>query len=109
MRFFRFVAFAIGWAVAIVAVAWAFGALYFDFPRIGALAAILFVVILLAIVIFVRGKLLKLAIVFGAFAAVVSWWLTLMPSIDRVWQLVVVQIALSDINGDNVPYNTVRK
>jgi len=108
MRFFRFVAFAIGWAVAIVAVAWAFGALYFDFPRIGALAAILFVVILLAIVIFVRGKLLKLAIVFGAFAAVVSWWLTLKPSNDREWQPDVAQTAWADINGDEVTIHNVR-
>jgi len=108
MRFFRFVAFAIGWAVAIVAVAWAFGALYFDFPRIGALAAILFVVILLAIVIFVRGKLLRLAIVFGAFAAVVSWWLTLKPSNDREWQPDVAQTAWADINGDEVTIHNVR-
>src|SRR5438093_5308031 len=108
MRFFRFVAFAIGWAVAIVAVAWAFGALYFDFPRIGALAAILFVIALLAIVIFVRGKLLKLAIVFGAFAAVVSWWLTLTPSNDREWQPDVAQTAWADINGDEVTIHNVR-
>ena len=108
MRFFKFVAFAIGWAVAIVAVAWAFGALYFDFPRIGALAAILFVVILLAIVIFVRGKLLRLAIVFGAFAAVVSWWLTLKPSNDREWQPDVAQTAWADINGDEVTIHNVR-
>ena len=108
MRFFRFVAFAIGWAVAIVAVAWAFGALYFDFPRIGALAAILFVVILLAIVIFVRGKLLKLAIVFGASAVVAGWWLTLKPSNDRAWQPDVSQTGWAEINGDEVTIHNVR-
>ncbi len=108
MRFFRFVAFAIGWAVVIVAVAWAFGALYFDFPRIGALAAILFVVILLAAIIFVRGQLLKLAIVLGASAVVAGWWLTLKPSNDRAWQPDVSQIAWAEINGDEVTVHNVR-
>ncbi len=108
MRFFRFVAFAIGWAVAIVAVAWAFGALYFDFPRIGALAAILFVVLLLAAIIFVRGQLLKLSIVLGAFAVVLSWWLTLKPSNDRAWQPDVAQTAWAEINGDEVTVHNVR-
>ena len=108
MRFFKFVAFAIGWAVAIVAVAWAFGALYFDFPRIGALAAILFVVLLLAAIIFVRGQLLKLSIVLGAFAVVLSWWLTLKPSNDRAWQPDVAQTAWAEINGDEVTVHNVR-
>jgi len=108
MRFFRFVVFAIGWAVAIVAVAWAFGALYCDFPRIGALAAILFVVILLAAIIFVRGQLLKLAIVLGASAVVAGWWLTLKPSNDRAWQPDVSQIAWAEINGDEVTVHNVR-
>src|SRR5256884_810464 len=108
MRFFRFVAFAIGWAVAIVAVAWAFGALYFDFPRIGALAAILFVVLVLAAIIFVRGQLLKLSIVLGAFAVVLSWWLTLKPSNDRAWQPDVAQTAWAEINGDEVTVHNVR-
>ena len=108
MRFFRFVAFAIGWAVAIVAVAWAFGALYFDFPRIGALAAILFVVLVLAAIIFVRGQLLKLSIVLGAFAVVLSWWLTLKPSNDRAWQPDVAQTGWAEINGDEVTIHNVR-
>jgi len=108
MRFFRFIAFAIGWAVVIVAVAWAFGALYFDFPRIGTLAAILFVVILLAAIIFVRGQLLKLAIVLGASAVVAGWWLTLKPSNDRAWQPDVSQTTWAETNGDEVTIHNVR-
>ena len=108
MRFFRFVAFAIGWVVAIVAVAWAFGALYFDFPRIGVLTALLFVVILLSTTVFVRGQLLKLSIVLGAFAVVLAWWLTLKPSNDRAWQPDVAQTAWAEINGDDVTVHNVR-
>jgi hypothetical protein len=69
MKLLRCILYALAWIAAALCAAWAFGALYFD--AAGALAAILFVIALLAIVIFVRGKLLKLAIVFGAFAIVV--------------------------------------
>src|SRR6516165_3112355 len=100
------------WVLALIAVvlcvAWAFGALYFDFPKGGPFAAILFVIALLAIVIFVRRKLLKLAIVFGAFAVVVSWWLTLKPSNDRAWEPDVSQTAWAEINGDEVTFHNVR-
>ena len=60
------------WLAALSAL-WAFGALYFDFPKGGPFAAILFVIALLAVVIFVRRKLLKLGILFGACAVVASW------------------------------------
>jgi hypothetical protein len=85
MKLLLFILFALAWTAAALCAAWAFGALYFDFPTAGAFLAILFVVALLAIVIFVRGKLLKLAIVFSAFAVMVSWWLTLKPSNECTW------------------------
>ena len=74
--------YALAWIAAALCATWAFGALYFDFPKAGPFAAILFVIALLASVIFVRGKLLKLGIVFGAFALVAVWWLTLKASND---------------------------
>jgi Domain of unknown function (DUF4105) len=108
MRVIKFIGWAVGWLAALACAAWAFGALYFDCPRIGALAAILFVVILLAAIIFVRGQLLKLAIVLGALAVVAGWWLTLKPSNDRVWQPDVSQTAWAEINGDEVTVHNVR-
>src|SRR6266513_2533471 len=108
MRVIKFIGWAVGWLAALACAAWAFGALYFDFPRIGALAAILFVVLLLAAIIFVRGQLLKLSIVLGVFAVVLSWWLTLKPSNDRAWQPDVAQTAWAEINGDEVTVNNVR-
>jgi hypothetical protein len=108
MKILRFIACAMAWIAAVVCVAWAFGALYFDFPTAGAIAAILFVLLLLAAIVFVRGKLLKLAIVFGAFALVTSWWLTLKPSNDRNWQPDVAQTAWAEINGDEVTVHNVR-
>jgi hypothetical protein len=108
MRTIKWITLAFAWLVAFICAIWAAGALYFDFPKAGALAAILFVIALLAIVIFVRGKLLKLAFVFGAFAVVVAWWLTLKPSNDRAWQPDVAQTAWADISGDEATIHNVR-
>src|SRR5947208_12453272 len=102
MRIIKFTTWTLAWLTAFICSTWAFGALYFDFPKAGAFAAILFVIALLAIVIFVRGKLLKLGIVFGACALVAASWLTLKPSNDGAWQSDVTQTAWAEINGDEV-------
>lgn len=108
MRLFRFSLYSLAWIAAAICAAWAFGALYFDFPKAGGVVAIVFAVALLAVVVLVRGKLLKLAIVFVAFAIVVSWWLTLKPGNDRPWQPDVAQTAWAEINGDEVTIHNVR-
>jgi uncharacterized MnhB-related membrane protein len=108
MRVIRSIGWTCAWLVAFVCATWVFGALYFDFPKANTFAAIVFLLALLAVVIFVRGKLLKLAIVFGAFAVVVSWWLTLKPSNDEAWQPDVAQTAWAEINGDEVTIHNVR-
>jgi len=108
MKALRFIASATAWIVAVVCVAWAFGALYFDFPRAHTFTAFLFVLVLIAAIVFVRGKLLKLAIVFGASALVALWWLTLKPGNDRAWQPDVAQTAWAQINGDEVTVHNVR-
>src|SRR5215813_2083323 len=108
MRVIKFIGWTFAWLVAFVCTTWAVGALYFDFPRGGPFAAILFVIALVAIVIFVRGKLLKLAIVFGAFAVELLWWFTLKPSNDRPWQPDVARTAWAEINGDDVTIHNVR-
>jgi len=108
MKVLRFFACALAWLAAFLCAIWAAGALYFDFPKAGAFAAILFVIALLAIVIFVRGRLLKLGIIFGAGALVAAWWLTLKPSNDCRWQADVAQTAWAEINGDEVTVHNVR-
>jgi len=62
--------------------AWAFGALFFDFPvvTLRAPTAIVFVLVLIGVVIWLPGKLLKLVAVFGGFGLVTSWWLILKPT-----------------------------
>lgn len=108
MRVIKYIGWTFAWLAAFACATWAFGALYFDFPTAGALAAILFVIILLAAMVFVRGKLRKLAIVLGASTLVALWWLTLKPSNDRPWQSDVAQTAWAEINGDVVTVHNVR-
>ena len=59
MKVLRFILYALAWVAATLCATWAFGALYFDFPKAGAFAAISFVIALLAIVIFVRSARLN--------------------------------------------------
>ena len=72
--------------VASIAIAWAFGAVWFDAPfgagnrLAAALLAITFVVVLL----FVRPFWRKLVIFVVLFAGVLIWWLTLSPTSDVV-------------------------
>jgi hypothetical protein len=108
MRVIKYVGWTFAWLIAVGCASWAAGALYYDFPEVGSLAAILFLLVFLAAIIFVRGKLLKLVIVFAAFALVALWWLRLKPSNDRPWQPDVAQTAWAEINGDEVTVHNVR-
>jgi hypothetical protein len=108
MKVLRCFVWTLEWTAAVLCTAWAFGALYFDLPTAGASIAFLFVLVVMAAVVLVRGKLLKLAIVFAAFALVISWWLTLKPSNDGNWQPDVTQTAWAEIKGDEATIHNVR-
>src|SRR6476620_4815499 len=96
--------------VVIIAIAWAFGAVWYDAPfgagnrMAAALLAIAFVLVLL----FVRPFWRKLLVVVALFAGVLTWWLTLSPTNDSDWQPDVAQNAWADIQGDEVTFHNVR-
>ena len=104
----------IGWSVLWVATTWwalwAFGALYFDFPvaGFGQVAAIVFVLVLLGILIFLRGKRRKPMAILALTALINCWWLTLKPSNDRQWQPDVAQTSWAETNGDEITIRNVR-
>ena len=108
MRVIGYIAWALASLAAFICATWAAGALYFDFPTAHAPATILFVIVLVAAVIFLRGRLLKLAAVFAAFAVVALWWFTLKPSNDRAWQPDVAETAWAEIKSDDVTIHNVR-
>ena len=81
--------------IAIVAIAWAFGAVWFDAPFGNAnkvLAGLLAMASAIALL-FVRPFWRKLGIVVMLFAGVLLWWLTLSPTNDSDWQADVAQKA----------------
>jgi Domain of unknown function (DUF4105) len=98
----------LAWLTALGCAAWAFGALYYDFPVAKTMVAWVFAAAIVAAIIFVRGGLRKLGAIFSAFALVLIWWLTLKPSNDRNWQPDVAQTAWADINGDEFTFHNVR-
>ena len=110
MRVIKAIAWALVWLVLSVAVLWAAGALYFDFPVsiLRGPAALLLLLAFIAIAIFVRGRLLKLAICLGGLALVTGWWLTIKPTNNRTWQPDVAHTAWAEINGDQVTVHNVR-
>jgi hypothetical protein len=96
--------------VAIIAITWAFGAVWFDAPFGSAnkVAAGVLAVGFASILAFVRPFGRKIAAVSLLFAIVLAWWLTLSPTNDSDWQPDVAKEAWADIKGDEVTLHNVR-
>jgi len=110
MKVVQLVARVLTCIAAFVCASWALSALYFDFPIITlrAPAAVVFGLVLISALIWLPGRVLKLAAVLGGFALVLCWWLTLKPTNDRPWQPDVAQLAWAEIDGDEVKVHNVR-
>ena len=96
------------WPVGLVFALWAFGALHFDLPRVGPVAAWGFVAVLALWVARARGAPWKLAGLFLLPLAVWCWWQTLRPSNDRDWQPDVARLARAEVRGDEITFHNVR-
>src|SRR6266403_16573 len=110
MRVIRWVGTVVVFLTAIIAVAWAFGAVWFDAPFGNAnkvLAGLLAIASAIALV-FVRPLWRKLGVVAVLFGLVLGWWLTLKPSNNGNWQPDVAELAWADINGDEFTFHNVR-
>jgi len=95
---------------AIIAIAWAFGAVRFDAPfgNANKFVAGLLAVASVAALVFVRPFWRKIGAVALLFGGVLIWWLTLSPTNDSDWQADVAQKAWADIQGDEVTLHNVR-
>jgi Domain of unknown function (DUF4105) len=95
---------------AMIAIAWAFGAVWFDAPfgnanKIAAgLLAVGFTITLTLVRPFWR-KITAVALLFGV---VLAWWLTLSPTNDSDWQPDVAKEAWANFQGDEVTLHNVR-
>jgi len=89
---------------------WAVAALRFD-VRVSWLRAPLasaYVLAVLAVWIFVKGRWLQIALTACGFVLVLGWWLTLRPSNDRDWQPDLALVAYAEINGNKVSVHNIR-
>lgn len=110
MKALKFVVWTVISIVLVLCSIWAIGALHFDCQTsiLGLRAPVVFVAVLLAGVIFLRGKILKATFVFAVFVIVVLWWLNLKPSNDHQWQPDVAETGWATIEGDLVTVHNVR-
>jgi Domain of unknown function (DUF4105) len=110
VRVIRGVGEALVLLAAMIAIAWVFGAVWFDAPFGDAnkVVAGLVVVGFAITLAFVRRLWRKIAAVALLFGVVLAWWLTLSPTNDSDWQPDVAKEAWADIQGDEVTLHNVR-
>jgi len=110
MRVIRWIGELLVLLTASIAIAWAFGSVWFDAPFGNAnkiVAGLLAIAAAIALA-FVRGFWRKVGAVALLFGGVLVWWLTLCPTNDSDWQPDVAQKAWADIQGDEVTLHNVR-
>jgi hypothetical protein len=106
----RLLLLSFGWLVLLIGVAWAFGALWFDFP-VSALRrplAAVFALSAIGALAFVRPHWRAQLGVAGAIALLAAWWLTIRPSNTRDWQPEVAEAPYAEIEGDRVVIHNFR-
>lgn len=94
---------------AVILVAWAAGALYFDLPAsapVRTTAAIIWFVVAAAALLFggLRGRVVVLITLVG----IVGWWLSLRPTQDAAWQPDVARLPHATIQGDHIMVHDIR-
>jgi hypothetical protein len=110
LRVIRWVGGLLVLLTAIIAIAWAFGAVWFDAPfgNANKVVAGLLAIVSAAALVFVRRFWRKVGAIALLFGGVLAWWLTLFPTNDSDWQADVAQQAWADIQGDEVRLHNVR-
>lgn len=95
--------------VAIVTL-WAAAALYFDLPftSLRVAAASLYLILVLALLIFFKARWRGIVFSIAAFLVVLVGWLSLKPSNDRNWQPDVGETAWAEIHGNQVTIHNFR-
>jgi hypothetical protein len=106
----RLLLFSVGCFILLIGVAWAFGALWFDFPfsPLRRPLAAAFGLSAIAALAFVRPHWRAQLGVAGAIALVAAWWLTIRPSNTRDWQPEVAETPYAEIEGDRVVIHNFR-
>jgi hypothetical protein len=98
------------WVCVSLLSVWCVAALYFDFPvpKLRVPTALAYLLVVPAVVFFVRDNGWRLAICLAGFVLVLGWWLSLKPSNDHDWQVDVAQTAWAEVNGDTITIHNYR-
>jgi hypothetical protein len=102
------------WFLALVVLClvttWAAAALYIDFPatNLSLPAAILYLVVLIAVLFFFKFGWISLGIGFSLFAGVALWWCAIQPSNNHDWQPEVAETAWTERDGDKITIHNLR-
>jgi hypothetical protein len=99
-----------GWLALTFGIAWAFGALWFDFrvPSARHAVAFAFVIGTLITLILSRTRRWGKLAVSIAVMAIAAWWLTLQPLQERDWKPEVAVLARAEVEGDRITIHNVR-
>jgi hypothetical protein len=100
----------VSWLLLAFGLAWAFGALWFDFPQSGLRkpVAACFVILAVLAAVFVRPRWrAKLGIALAVILVMV-WWTTLQPRQFRDWKPEVALAPHAVVEGDAVTFHNVR-
>lgn len=110
MSWLRRILFVLALIVALLLTLWTVGAIYFDspFPALRAPLAVLYLIVVLAVLIFFRHGYRGILIACAGFILVAVWWFSLKPTNNRVWQPDNAETAYADINGDLVTIHNLR-
>lgn len=98
------------WLVLLIGVLWAFGALWFDLPKVlmPHVVAGLFALGVVAAAVWVRPRWRAKLGIAGAVILIMIWWFTLKPQQYRDWKPESAQTAHAEIAGEIVTFTNVR-
>jgi hypothetical protein len=96
--------------IVVLLTVWSAAALYFDSPiaALHTLAALLYLIAMLAALWFLRRRHRGVVVAFAGFVIVALWWLSLKPSNARNWQPDNAKTTHAEINGDQVIIHDLR-
>ncbi|MDP3851816.1 MAG: DUF4105 domain-containing protein [Luteolibacter sp.] len=110
LRIVSLLASVIVWLLILIGLAWAFGALWFDFPqaefRRGVAGGFALLALVVAVVVRPRWRA-KLGLAVSV-VLILVWWLTLQPRQFRDWKEEVALTAHAEIEGEVVILHNVR-
>ncbi len=109
-KILRAIGFTFVWLILTLLSLWAIAALYVDF-RITALRipiTVAYVVVVAAILLAVKRRVLAATLCLACFGIVLAWWLSLKPSNNRDWRADVALTEWTESDGDRVTIHNLR-